>query len=172
LKDRRWLLQENVIGDPYSILCIRQHYAIFEVSYSSYHEIEQMFADRNVLFLNLRCISSNCFWYFVTTEKYYTGYIKGITVSYLKSCRRRLGIWPSQMRINLATRSGASKTNTYACINHLRYFNWFSLSISWFLHPQPEKRTAKTNCSVSYLKSCRRRLGIWPSQMRINLATA
>ena len=113
LKDRRWLIQENVIGDPYSILCIRQHYAIFEVSYSSYHEIEQMFAVRNVLFLNLRCISSNCFWYFVTTEKYYSGYIKGITVSYLKSCRRRLGIWPSQMRINLATRSGASKTNTY-----------------------------------------------------------
>jgi hypothetical protein len=28
---------------------------------SSYHEIEQMFAVRNVLFLNLRCISSNAF---------------------------------------------------------------------------------------------------------------
>jgi hypothetical protein len=25
--------------------------------------------------------------------------------------------------------------------------NWFSLSISWFLHPQPEKQRSKTNCS-------------------------
>ena len=44
----------------YSILCIRKHFVIFEVSYSSYHKIEQMFAVRNVLFLNLRWISNNC----------------------------------------------------------------------------------------------------------------
>jgi len=93
----------------YTILCIQQVLVIFIVSYSSCHEIEQIIAVRNELFLNLRCTSNNCFEIFSPPKNT----IPVITVSYLKSCRRKFGILPSQMEINLATRSGASKTNTY-----------------------------------------------------------